>query len=376
VHRFGAGVRSRWRAILIVATALAIVGVSVARLRDERSSPTKGAGSATQPSVLSGPGGACAFAARAWGIHQDLGYEPDKRARQTGVSQAGGVLHAQISRNSFLWDVIEPAPGSFDWSRFDEIADDLRAAHVEVLFVLVGSPSWANGTNDRFVVPTSDATFSAWVSSYATFARAAADRYRGRVRWEVWNEPNNSTFWNPEPHAAHYAELFTAVRNAIRAADPNAPVAIGGLDNLTRAGPNDVAGEDFLASLAALGAPLDTIAVHPYPTDGHPPGIDVPGENNVDDVDKVIAIAPRAEIWVTEIGWDHSKIGLDAQATDVRDVLEILDRRPAVTVTIVFIDRDRPQYQWGLLDTSGSPLAAGNAFASFVASHPASCAGG
>ena len=49
------------------------------------------------------------------------------------------------------------------------------------------------------------------------------------LTYEIWNEPDNGTFWKPAPNAGAYATLYTAARNAITAKQGGAHVLIGGL---------------------------------------------------------------------------------------------------------------------------------------------------
>jgi hypothetical protein len=109
---------------------------------------------------------------------------------------------------------------------------------------LFGSPDWA-GERDghgceagcmRFG-PASAETRDA----FARFAGAAARRYgpggtywrehpavhEQPIRaWQIWNEPNLSSFWGPYPSAHRYGELVKAAAARIRAEDPDAEVVL------------------------------------------------------------------------------------------------------------------------------------------------------
>lgn len=311
------------------------------------------------------------------GVHQDLGYEGDEGARRAAIRDAAEVLHAGISRSSLLWDQVEPRKGRRDWSRYDRIVAGLEDHGVEVLLVFVGSPAWATG-GGRFDVPADDRAFATWASAYADFAGAAAARYRGRVRWEVWNEPNSAEFWSPRPDPVRYATLFQAVQAAVLRSDPAAQVASGGVNSLTRPRPGSIAGREFLAGLHEAGVDPEIVALHPYPDGERPPASHVAGANNVDDVGAVIAdlrarTGRPSTIWVTELGWDRRRVGEDAQAAGVRDALVLLAGYPEVSVVVVFIDRDRPQYPFGLLAADGRVTAAGRAFAATASTLSVPC---
>ena len=92
-----------------------------------------------------------------FGVHQDLTYDGYDWRRAKGIA-AAAAIHAQISRNSLLWSKIETTPGTYDWSIPDSVVDSLRAKGIEPLFVVVGSPLWANGAapgqpDNQYYVP-------------------------------------------------------------------------------------------------------------------------------------------------------------------------------------------------------------------------------
>lgn len=58
-------------------------------------------------------------------------------------------------------------------------------------------------------------------AAFARWAAAAVGRYRGRgYLWEIWNEPNHSNFWKPQPNVADYVALARAVGRSVREAAP------------------------------------------------------------------------------------------------------------------------------------------------------------
>lgn len=63
---------------------------------------------------------------------------------------------------------------------------------------------------------------------FAEFMKLIVTRYRGRNHsWEIWNEPDNPEYW--EGSVAQYAELLKIGSSAVRQADPDAKVVLGGL---------------------------------------------------------------------------------------------------------------------------------------------------
>jgi len=205
---------------------------------------------------------------------------------------AVGELGAGWAREDFQFSRIQPEPGRFDWNWHDRVVDDLVARGVEVIGILNGpSPGWASGQNRAAFAPPDPAAF-------ARFAQLAAERYRGRVRfWQVWNEPDNPSYWSPRPDPAAYAALLRAAAQAIRAANPDARILSAGL-----VAPQPAVG--FLQQLHASGAwdAFDIIAIHPY-TDPLGPE---EGQIGVAGVGAVRGLADRLgpkPIWATEFGW-------------------------------------------------------------------------
>src|SRR5262249_22663133 len=138
-----------------------------------------------------------------------------------------------------LWEWIEFTRGKPNWSVIDDIVNQLNAAGIKPLLVVLGSPAWANGVadkgNDHFYlyVPTEPEPFQQWISESSTFVATVAQRYKGKVTlWEIGNEENDAYFWRPNPDPQQYAAWYSALRAAIKAVDQNSLVALGGLNGL------------------------------------------------------------------------------------------------------------------------------------------------
>jgi hypothetical protein len=308
------------------------------------------------------------------GVHSTLAFEGDADRRSAVVAAIHDTLGAQVVRDSLLWSEIEPEEGERDWTRPDSVVEDIRAEGMEPLFVVLGSPSWANGVpestpDQSLFVPARGPALDAWLRHYSDFLAAAVERYKNVVRrWEIWNEPNLAAYWRPEPDPAAYRQVYETLRSTILRVDPAADVAVGGLTSLSTASAPDFAGRAFLSRLTSTKLPLDNVAVHLYTTDEHPPGVDVPGENNFEDVELVhrqlVAQGVRASIWVTEWGWSSATVGESLQAQYVDVSLSMLQSRyPFVRVATYFVDHDRPpDLFYGLLHEDLEPKPAASAF--------------
>ena len=296
------------------------------------------------------------------GVDSTLSYEGNERQRAATVAAIRTLLAPEIVRDTLLWNQIEPVEGARDWSVPDRIVEQLRAAGIEPLLVVLGSPPWANGVpastpGHDLYVPASAARRTVWLEHYSNFVAAAARRYRGAVRrWEIWNEPNLAQYWRPRPDPVAYREVYETLRATIMRVDPKAQVAVGGLGDLAVASALDISGLAFLRELASTHPPLGPVAVHAYATGDHAPDLHVAGENNFDDIERVreqlMAAGDRASIWVTEFGWSSATTGEQLQAHDVATALRMLEDRYAfVSVATYFVDHDvPPRYFQGLLD--------------------------
>ena len=130
------------------------------------------------------------------------------------------------------WEAVEKSPGIFDWTAADAIFENLRRVGLPSIVIIGGgnhlySP-WLElprlpGVRETRVPapPESDAARMAW----QRFAAAAAKRYADDpVTWEIWNEPDLSIFWPPQPDPDADAQLVSTTCGAIKRVVPGATV--------------------------------------------------------------------------------------------------------------------------------------------------------
>jgi Big-like domain-containing protein len=127
------------------------------------------------------------------------------------------------------WAENEPTgPGSYPdasgvSATYDAAIKQLNAAGAKPLFVVLNTPSWANGVADQLVPPNDPQAYANFMGAFAAHNKAV-----GSVAgYEVWNEPDENQFWHPGPDAGRYAALLKASYRAIKAADPGATVISG-----------------------------------------------------------------------------------------------------------------------------------------------------
>jgi hypothetical protein len=222
---------------------------------------------------------------------------------ESAAMRSAGV---QSERIEIAWDLVEPQKGQYDYALTDRKVLAAARAGIDVLALIVRSPSWAaRHPGEPFSSPRDPA-------DYAAFAKVMVARYgpngslwaehpevapRPVRAWQVWNEPNLAVYWAEQPFMRGYARLLNAADAAIKQADPGSTVVMAGLANFSW--------RDLERLFAKGGAKLhfDVAAVHPF--SGRP-------SNSV----KIVRLnrealdrhgASRKPIWLTELTWSSAK---------------------------------------------------------------------
>jgi len=132
--------------------------------------------------------------------------DPDIDRRLEMMQQAG----VKWGRQDFVWRQIETEKGRYNFEPHERV---VAAYHKHGLH-LFGNLAY----NPKFHDPRTPEG----VEAYCRFARAAVERFRGRVdHWQLWNQPNGG-FWDGTPE--EYARMAAAAGRAIHEANPNAKV--------------------------------------------------------------------------------------------------------------------------------------------------------
>ena len=162
---------------------------------------------------------------------------------------------------------VENGKTTYDWTKIDQLYDDLLARHIKP-FVELGFTPEALATSQNSIFywhgNTSHPKPEGWHDLVDAFIRHVEKRYgRDEVRswyFEVWNEPNLSGFWEGGDQKAYFA-LYDLTANTIKAVDP--ALRVGGP---ATAGAAWV--PEFLAHVKQSGAPVDFVSTHTYGVQG------------------------------------------------------------------------------------------------------------
>ena len=162
---------------------------------------------------------------------------------------------------------VENGKTVYNWSKIDQLYDDLLARHIRPFVELGFTPNALATSQNRIFYwngNTSHPKPEAWRELVDAFIRHIEQRYgKGEVRmwfFEVWNEPNLSGFWEGGDQKAYFA-LYDLTAKTIKSID--AALRVGGPST---AGAAWV--PEFLAHVKQSGAAVDFVTTHTYGVDG------------------------------------------------------------------------------------------------------------
>ena len=237
------------------------------------------------------------------GLCEDYPEETRSIAAARQDLAAAHAAGATVLRIAFGWDAMEPEPGKYDWTFWDDFVQLATSYNIRLIPYVCYTPKWAatdQGKNYWRSPPRDPADF-------ARFVAVLVRRYHTRIHsWELWNEPDNQAYWLGSP--AQFAALVRAGSASVRRVDPKATIVLGG-----------IAGElDFLAKLLRdeeLGPFVDVINIHSYYETWHPSPIEhLPAY--IDAAHGLIAdTGGRQALWMAETG--YSSVGDRADVSGV-----------------------------------------------------------
>jgi hypothetical protein len=293
-----------------------------------------------------------------FGIQDDawLEFGPGKLSDRVAQLDRLGLDAVRVT---LRWDQVETAPGQFRWSRPDRLLGALRARGLDPVVTLWGTPGWANRGDGPNVAPTDGASF-------ASFARAAAQRYRFVRRWVMWNEPNKPLWLKPASPETYVARILNPGYEGIKSVNRAARVA-GGV-TAPRGGNGGVSPVDFIRRMDRAGARLDVYAHHPYPVyTGDTPfsggcSCKTITMATLERLLRVVGQAfPSAHIWLTEYAYqtnppDVFGVSYANQALYIGESALRVYEAPKVDLLIHYLYRDEPElarWQSGLETVEG-----------------------
>jgi polysaccharide biosynthesis protein PslG len=272
-------------------------------------------------------------------------------------------LGVTVWRGSFGWDDYEPRPGQFDFVWLRQFAALADSAGISLRPYLGYTPRWAGrpGKDDQaWNDPPRD--LNQWRRFVRTVAGALA-AHPSVKSYEIYNEENVPLWWDGT--LEDYAAVLEAGAEAVRAADPDAQVLLGGMvwPDL-----------EWLDGACTDGhSQFDVLPFHAYPETWTPEsvtvetylGSDFQGQF-LDPADEQCGLKP---IWINETGFATTPGKTERQQADwwMRafatflaarrvehlGIYEIKDQRQDTPVI-----GDAPNYYLGLLRVDRTPKLA------------------
>jgi Cellulase (glycosyl hydrolase family 5) len=297
--------------------------------------------------------------------------EPGVNLVSTSASQNAdvGALGTHWVRMFMTWTDMEPERGVWNqnWFWYYEQQFHSLPAGTKVILDAVDTPSWETGSADGHMPPAND-------GEYASFLATVARRFGSQVAaYEIWNEEDAPAWWSGGPDPVAYTRLLQATYPAVKAAEPNATVVLGGLTG------NDY---QFLEGVYAAGGKgyFDAVGVHtdtacnvlsPYEYLRGPDGRIITDSflayREVHAV--MLANGDDKPIWMTELSWRTTKavcpegawagqkpegVSDKRQATYLLQAYHCLAEAPYVQVALWFPLQDEGSLVSGLVRANGS----------------------
>lgn len=209
-------------------------------------------------------------------------------------------------RMDLIWEAVEKEKGVYDFAKtgYDALSAGCLKRGIRLLYIL----DYSNKLHEsEQSVRTEEGR-----KAYAAFAEASARQYAGKgFLWEIWNEPNISIFWKPQPNVDDYMAMLKAAAPGIEAADPSGTLvapATSGMDMKWLE-------ECFKRGMLEY---VDAVTVHPYRA--QPPETVIP---DYAALRKLIATyAPKGkdvpilsgEWGYSRVNWDKARLSQETQA--------------------------------------------------------------
>lgn len=201
------------------------------------------------------------------------------------------AMNVNWIRTDFNWSWINPSPGVWNYSFMNDNTGYAKDVGVNLLPILAYDVEWCR--------PVAD-----YLDDWEDYVRRVVTRYSKYIRcWEVYNEPNHTSYWHGEaPNAERYTLLLKRTYEVIKSIDPELSVIAGGLAGVPL---------PYLETCLANGAAdyCDAFNIHPYHITGKPETI----AKDITNVNALLANyhCENKPLWITEVGWPAPPIIVD-----------------------------------------------------------------
>ena len=304
-------------------------------------------------------------------------------------------------RFAIHWASIDPGPGDdYNFAGVDEIVREAAMNGVRPLPYVVATPTWVAKLDGRNCSPCDffAPQRAAGLAAFRAFMSDVVERYGPNgtfwaanptvpekpIRaWQIWNEQNSASFYDPKPNVKAYAKLLDAANKGISAVDPKGEVILGGMFGTPQQGrkPSIFAWRflDKLYTVDGARKDFDGVGIHPYA--GQMTKVIQQTELMIESIED--ARDRNVETWITELGWASSGPknplvkGTKGQADRLKEAFKyfLKNRRKFNTQTVIWYSwRDNNTgeglCEWcagsGLLTDNGGEKPSFKAFTGFT----------
>lgn len=272
--------------------------------------------------------------------------------KQTTLMQQAGINWVRFD---FVWIDMEPAPQTYNFSRYDAIVANAASKGISIIAILpqYSIPAWYRQNSADRASPPRDP------QDYGTFAQALASHFQGKIKlYEIGNEPDLSWAWPPTPNVASYSALLKAGYTGIKAGDVAAKVISAGISNTNP--------EPFIQGMYANGVKgyFDYFGFHPYSSPRSPDDTSNPTSFSRLHAVRQIMLANGDDkpIMATEVGWPSTTqsggVSETVQAQYINRVFQKIEYEDFQFVPIAciydFLDdgnnKAHPEYNFGIVN--------------------------
>jgi hypothetical protein len=128
------------------------------------------------------------------------------------------------------WNQLEPQEGKWDFERFDKIVATAQLKHIELVYVLGQTPTWASlKPEDTTGVYGRGANYPPKsITLWENYLKTVGNRYKGKIKYyEIWNEPNFPIFFNGQ--VADMSALTISAARILKSIDSDIKIISPGI---------------------------------------------------------------------------------------------------------------------------------------------------
>ena len=193
-------------------------------------------------------------------------------------------LGAVWLRRTCRWGNLEPVPGQWNFSDWDNFVEYSNNAQKKILAILAFDTPWLYGEEK---IPRKITARE--MPMFLNYVDTVVNRYKGKIdAYEIWNEPNMMSWYGSDEE---FITMTRSVIKTIRSIDPDVKILAGSFWRVPKR---------FIRKLIRAGVfdEASGLSFHPYATS--PKGV-------VKLCDSLLKLLEEegfaGEVWVTEIGF-------------------------------------------------------------------------